>query len=98
MVMSDWYLYVIRCRDGTLYTGISTDVDRRLAEHRRGGYAGSKYLKGRAPLTLVLRNKLGSRQSASRVEYLFKKLPKSEKEIMISEPRCFDELVRRADE
>jgi len=48
--MSDWYLYIVRCRDGTLYTGISTDVDRRLAEHRQGGNAGARYLKGRAPL------------------------------------------------
>jgi putative endonuclease len=88
-----WYLYVIRCRDGTLYTGISTDVDRRFAEHQRGGRAGSRYLKGRGPLELVLHKELGSRQLASRVEYLFKRLSKTEKEKMISTPACIDELV-----
>ncbi|MCX6008305.1 MAG: GIY-YIG nuclease family protein [Chloroflexi bacterium] len=96
--MSDWYLYIVRCRDGTLYTGISTDVDRRLAEHRQGGNAGARYLKGRAPLTVVLREKLGSRQLALKVENLVKKLPKAEKEKLISVPGRFDEIVRLADE
>ncbi len=96
--MSDWYLYVVKCRDGTLYTGISTDVDRRLAEHRQGGNAGARYLKGRAPLTLVMRHKLGSRRLAAKVENLVKKLSKANKEKMISAPAYFDELVRRADE
>jgi putative endonuclease len=98
MVMSDWYLYIVRCRDGTLYTGISTDVYRRLAEHRQGGKAAARYLKGRAPLTLVLRQKLGSRRLAAKVENLVKKLSKADKEKMISDSRCFDELVRQADE
>jgi putative endonuclease len=96
--MSDWYLYVIRCRDGTLYTGISTDVDRRFTEHQRGGHAGSKYLKGRSPLTLLLRKKLGSRQLASKVEYLFKRLPKAGKERIIGSPEFLDKLVRKAEE
>jgi len=96
--MGDWYLYMIKCRDGTLYTGISTDIDRRLAEHQRGGYAGSKYLKGRAPLILLLRKRLGSRRLALKVENRVKKLSKAEKEKMIGDPGCFEELVRRANE
>jgi putative endonuclease len=96
--VSDWYLYVIKCCDGTLYTGISTDVDRRFSEHQKGGHAGSRYLKGRAPLTLLLRKKLGSRQLASKVEYQFKKLSKVEKEKIISVPRRFLKLLRQADE
>jgi putative endonuclease len=98
MVTSDWYLYIVRCRDGTLYTGISTDIDRRLAEHQQGGSAGSKYLKGRAPLTLLLQKRLGSRRLASKVENRVKKLSKAEKEKMINIPGCFEELVKRANE
>jgi putative endonuclease len=93
--MRDWYLYVIRCRDGTLYTGISTDIDRRLAEHREGGDAGSKYLKGRAPLTLLFQKRLGSRSLALKVENRVKKLSKAKKEKMICVPGYIEEMVRR---
>jgi len=96
--MSDWYLYVVRCRDGALYTGISTDIDRRLAEHRGGGDAGSKYLKGRAPLTLLFQKRLGSRSLALKVENRVKKLSKAKKEEMICVPGCIEEIVRRANE
>jgi len=96
--MCDWYLYIVRCRDGTLYTGISTNIDRRLAEHQRGGHAGSKYLKGRTPLTLLLQKRLGSRRLALKVENKVKKLTKAEKEKMINVAGCFEELVRRANE
>ena len=96
--MSDWYLYVVRCRDGTLYTGISTDVDRRLAEHSGGGDAGSKYLKGRAPLKLLFQRRLGSRSLALKVENSVKKLSKAKKEKLICVPGCIEEIVRRVNE
>ena len=96
--MSDWYLYVVRCRDGTLYTGISTDVDRRLAEHRGGGDAGSKYLKGRAPLTLLFQKRLGSKSVALKVENMVKKLSKAKKEKLICVPGCIEEILKRANE
>ena len=94
--MPDWYLYVVRCRDGTLYTGISTDVDRRLAEHQGGGDAGSKYLKGRAPLTLLFQKRLGSRSLALKVESRVKRLSREKKEQMIRVPECIDEIVKSA--
>ena len=72
--MPDWYLYLIRCRDGTLYTGISTDVDRRFAQHQGAGNAGSRYLKGRGPLNLVFQKNLGSKSLALKVERKVKKL------------------------
>jgi len=95
--MRDWYLYLLRCRDGTLYTGITTDVDRRLSEHLRGGPSGSKYLKGRAPLTLLLQKKLGDKRLALRVENRVKRLPKAEKENLISVPGYLEELVQMAE-
>ena len=96
--MSHWYLYMVRCRDGTLYTGISTDIDRRLAEHRGGGDAGSKYLKGRGPLTLLSQKRLGSRSLALKVENMVKKLSKAKKEKFICVPGYFEEIVKRANE
>jgi len=81
--MSDWHLYLVRCEDGKLYTGISTDVDRRFAEHKAGGKTGSKYLKGRGPLTLVFRKRLGNKSLALKVESKIKKLSKARKEKMI---------------
>lgn len=81
--MSDWYLYLIRCRDSTLYTGISTDVARRFAEHQGTGNAGSKYLKGRGPLSLVFQEKLGSRSLALKAEHRVKRMSKARKEDLI---------------
>ena len=81
--MSGWYLYLVRCHDGTLYTGISTDVDRRFAQHQVGGNEGSKYLKGRGPLTLVFEEKLSSRSVASKIERKVKKMSKARKEKLV---------------
>ena len=96
--MCDWYLYVVRCRDGTLYTGISTDIDRRLAKHREGAGAGSKYLKGRGPLTLLFQKRLGSRSMALKVENMVKKLSKAKKENLICVPESIEGIVKRANE
>jgi len=77
-----WYLYMVRCRDGKLYTGIAIDIERRIAEHQAG--KGAKYLRGRAPLRLVFKRKIGSRSLALKVEQLIKKLPKREKEMIVA--------------
>ncbi len=82
--MSDWHIYLIRCRDGSLYTGITTDVARRFAEHQADHGAGAKYLRGRGPLRLVFRKRLGSRSLALGVEARVKKLPKAKKEALVS--------------
>ena len=73
-----WYLYILRCGDDTLYTGITTDVQRRLADHRAG--KGAKYTRGRAPLELVYEEKCGTHSDALRREYAVKALPRVEKE------------------
>jgi putative endonuclease len=93
--MSDWYLYILRCRDGTLYTGITTGIERRLAEHQQG--TGAKYLKGRAPLALLLQEKVGDKSLALRVENRVKRLSKAEKEKLINVPGYFEEFVGRID-
>jgi len=93
--MSDWYLYLIRCRDGSLYTGITTDVTRRFAEHQGNGDMGAKYLRGRGPLQLVFQKKLGSRNLALAVESRVKKLSKAGKEALIRDNIFIEEITRR---
>ncbi len=78
-----WHIYMIRCRDGTLYTGISNDVIRRFEQHQKTGKQGAKYLRGRGPLKLVFQKKIGSKSSALKMEQKIKKLSKSQKEIII---------------
>jgi putative endonuclease len=79
---SDWQLYLVRCADGSLYTGIATDVDRRFAEHQAG--KGAKYLRGKGPLHLVYRQAAGDRSQAQRLEHQVKQLPKADKEALVS--------------
>jgi putative endonuclease len=79
---AEWSVYMVRCRDGKLYTGIATDIERRIAEHQAG--KGAKYLRGRAPLMLVFKKKIGSRSLALKVEQAIKKLPKCRKETIVA--------------
>ncbi len=78
--MAEWHLYMIRVKSGSLYTGITKDVDRRFAEHAEGGKKGSKYLRPRRPLTLVFRKKIGTRSQALKAESAIKNLSKPAKE------------------
>lgn len=79
--MGDWFVYLIRTSDDALYAGVSTDVDRRLAEHSAG--KGAKALRGRGPLRVAFRRRLGDRGLAQRVEALLKRLTKAQKEALV---------------
>lgn len=72
------------CGDGTLYTGITTDLDRRLKEHNSGGAASAKYTRGRGPITLAYSKRYKDRSSASIAEATLKKLSKEEKMELIA--------------
>jgi putative endonuclease len=76
-------LYLIRCNQGKLYTGITTDVERRFAEHTGNDKKGAKCLRGKAPLTLVMKKKIGSKRAALRIESRVKKLSKVRKEMFV---------------
>lgn len=89
----EWYLYMVRCRDGKLYTGIATDIERRIAEHQAG--KGAKYLRGRAPLKLVFRKKIGPRSLALKVEQAIKKLPKCRKETIVAAGMVLNRVLTR---
>lgn len=90
--MPDWYLYMVRCRDGSLYTGIATDVERRFAEHQAG--MGAKYLRGRGPLKLVYTKQIGKRGLALKVEHRIKKLPKHKKDQLVKTGTGFDDILK----
>jgi len=79
----NWFVYMIRCSDNSLYTGITTDVDRRFRQHLGG--KGAKYFRGRSPLQIVYREENHSRCSAAGREYLIKNMDRTEKEFMVAE-------------
>ena len=79
---TDWYLYILRCGDGTLYTGITTDVEKRLETHRTG--KGAKYTRGRLPLELVYRESCGSHSDALKREIAVKRMTRREKEALLT--------------
>lgn len=71
-------LYIVRCADGTLYTGIATDVAKRLSEHE-SGTRGAKFLRGKGPLKVVFSEVIGDRSIASQLEYRVKQLSRTQK-------------------
>ena len=73
----NWKVYILQCGDGSLYTGISTDVARRLEEHRSG--KGAKYTRSRGPLELVYEENCPDKSAALRRELEIKALPRAEK-------------------
>ena len=76
-----WYVYILRCGDGTLYTGITDNIPRRLAAHRAG--KGAKYTRGRGPLELVYQERVPDKSAALRREAAIKRLRRGEKERLI---------------
>lgn len=77
----EWYLYILRCGDGSLYTGITTDIPHRLKMHTAG--QGAKYTRGRGPLELVHQERCGSHSEALKREWEVKALTREEKESLI---------------
>ncbi len=84
-----WSLYILRCVDGTLYTGIAVDVDKRYRMHISG--KGAKYTRGRAPLSIVYREVCGTHSDALRREFAVKALTREEKEKLIAAYRIISE-------
>ncbi len=81
MTEHTWFIYLVRTAAGHLYTGISTDVERRFKEHTAG--KGAKYLRGKGPLSLVFKQAVGERAAALKLESTIKKMSKYEKEAML---------------
>lgn len=79
-----WYVYIILCSDKSLYTGISTDPERRLRQHADG--RGAKYFRGRKPLEIVYLESGHTRSSAGRRELQIKRMPHGDKAVLIASP------------
>lgn len=78
-----WYLYVVECADGSLYTGIAVDPQARYAAHAAG--KGARYTRSHPPVRLLMAVPYPDRSSASKAEYQFKQLPAAEKRRLASE-------------
>ena len=77
-----WYLYILRCKDNTLYTGITTDVEKRFEAHQSG--KGAKYTRGRGPLELVYQEHCGNHSDALKREIEIKRLSRLQKQDLIA--------------
>ena len=89
-----WWIYLIRCPDGSLYTGIALDVDKRFAEHLEGSTKSAKFLRGKSPLELVLKQKIGTRSQALKLEIYIKKQKKEVKEKMLIDPLFLKKIIK----
>lgn len=88
-----YYVYMLRCVDDSLYTGITTDVKRRFAEHLKGGNVGAKYTKNHAPKELAAVWCVENRSIASKVEWRIKHLTKQQKEKLCRAPERLSAFV-----
>ena len=80
--MKDYFVYIVECADGTYYTGITTDVDRRILEHNYS-FKSAKYTRSRRPVKLVYSKLVGNRSEAAKEECRIKKLSRSAKSLII---------------
>ena len=76
--MNKWYVYIVECADGTLYTGVTTDVKRRILEHNFS-FKSAKYTRSRRPVRLLWSKEVEDRSTALKEEYRIKKLTRSKK-------------------
>jgi putative endonuclease len=83
-IENTWFVYILECRDGSWYTGITNDLEKRIDAHTHG--RGAKYTKGRGPFTLIYSSICKNREEASRQEHSIKQLSRAQKECFIKEP------------
>jgi len=81
-VNSSWYIYIVECCDGSFYTGITTDIDRRVLEHNFS-FKAAKYTRSRRPVRLVYKESASNRSEASKREYSIKRLKRKNKSSLI---------------
>lgn len=90
---AEYYIYVLRCSDNSLYSGITTDVVRRFAEHVEKGSKGAKYTASHVPCGVVALWRCDGKSNASKLEYRLKRLPKCDKEKLCRGEREMSELL-----
>ncbi len=82
--MKPWFIYILSCADKTLYTGITTDLDRRLIEHN-ASKSITKYTRARQPVTMVYKEQTETRSSAGKREVFIKSLTRAQKQLLIKQ-------------
>ncbi len=80
-----WYVYIVRCADRTLYTGVARDLSARLAAHNAG--RGAKYTRARLPVKLIYQENVADRSAAQRREHAIKRLSRAEKRALVKTRR-----------
>jgi putative endonuclease len=80
----DWFVYILRCGNGALYTGVTTDVLRRTNEHKDIGRLCARFTRAFAPVELVYSCRIGEKHLAYRIEYRIKRLPRSKKALIVT--------------
>lgn len=88
-----YYIYILRCTDNSLYTGITTDIKRRFNEHLKGEGIGAKYTRSRKPQSIEAVWTCETRSDASKLESAIKKLTKIKKEELIKNPSIFNAFM-----
>ncbi|MCA3013661.1 MAG: GIY-YIG nuclease family protein [Myxococcaceae bacterium] len=88
-----WFVYMVRCRDGSLYTGITKDLDARVAAHSAG--RGARYTRSRRPVTLVYSRRARDKSAALRAEHRLKRLTRAEKLALTGAPAGLARVRRR---
>ena len=91
----EWYVYLLRCADDTLYCGITKDVTRRLDMHNGKTYGGARYTRGRRPVTLLAASGPMKHEEALRLEYAIKRLRRAAKLYALTQGLCLDRGNRR---
>jgi putative endonuclease len=81
--MGAWTVYVLRCADGSLYTGIATDVERRVGEHNASDLLAANYTRARRPVALVYQESADTRSAASKREHQIKRMTRRRKQALI---------------
>lgn len=85
--MAGWCVYILRCADGSLYTGITNDLERRVSEHNHGGKLGAAYTRGRRPVTPVYREACKDRSAALMREAAIRRMSRQEKIALIEKKK-----------
>ncbi len=87
--MNDWFVYILRCADDSLYTGITTELDRRVEEHNdKNKKLGARYTRSRQPVTLIYHETFESRSLASKRESEIKRLKRKQKLLLIASSKA----------
>ncbi|WP_026291833.1 GIY-YIG nuclease family protein [Marinobacterium rhizophilum] len=84
MSESRWFVYILACADGSLYTGVTTDPQRRLQEHNSDNRLGARYTRARRPVSLLWHEQLDGRAEAQRREWQIKRMPRKRKLALIA--------------